>query len=405
MMHHPSRIVVVPSRYPYGSQEAYLGTELGELKKYFERIVVAPLRPPKAITVQRVPEGIDVLAWPLASLDVVRRAFRAARMHPKRTLGVIRDVLGSRDPGRTKNLAIVIKALALADWVTENRIEHIHAYWISAPATLAYIAATISGVEWSATAHRWDIYERNAFDLKARTASFVRTISARGTSDIGKQMPSIGGRIVQLRLGTEVPPEPVASAPDEAVYRIICPAALVPVKGHTDLLSALVFLRDAGVPVECTLAGVGPLRETLEEKIRQLGLREVVTFTGLVPLATLHKWYRDGRFAAVVLASRNEGPTVMEGVPSALIEAMAFGVPVVATDSGSVCELVDDTCGRLVPAGNPRALADALLNVFRNPGAAHERATRAYQLIARQHDVRVQMRVLASVLAGAGSLS
>jgi glycosyltransferase involved in cell wall biosynthesis len=403
-MRPPKRIIVVPSRYPFGYQEAYLSTELGELSKYFDRIVVAPLRPAKRAAVQRVPHGIDVLAWPLVSFELLRRAILAFRSRPKETLRVLRDVLRSHDPGRTKNLAIIIKALALAQWTMENEFDHIHAYWISAPATLAYIAASVSGVAWSATAHRWDIYERNAFDLKGRTASFVRTISERGTTDIGTRMPSVADRIVQLRLGTEVPPPPPSLERRNGVFRIVCPAALVPIKGHADLLAALVLLRAADVPIQCTLAGVGPLREALEEKVKSMRLGDVVTFAGLVPQTTLHAWYRDGRFAAVVLASRVE-TDAMEGVPSALIEAMAFGVPVVATDSGSIGELVDEQCGRLTPAGHPQALANALLDLYANPAAARERAQKAYELVARQHDVRTQMRMLATVLAESGSNS
>ena len=397
-------VIVVPSRYPFGSQEAYLATELSELAKYVDRITVVPLRPPRAERLQRVPRGVEVIAWPLVSTEIARRALRVVRTRPAESAAAVRALMRSRDPGRAKNAVVILKALALADWVMENGCDHIHAYWISAPATLAYVAASVSGVAWSATAHRWDIYERNAFDVKARSAAFVRTISERGTSDMGARMPPLAARIVQLRLGTDVPPAPNArEARAHAALRIVCPAALVPVKGHADLLHALAQLRSKGVAVQCTLAGAGPLRASLEERVRRLGLADVVTFAGLVPQSTLHEWYRSGRFDAVVLASRNEGESVMEGLPSALIEAMAFGVPVVATNSGSVGELVDDTCGRLVAPGSPDDLARALRELRDDPSAARERALRAYDLVASRHDVRVQMRAFASALSSCGS--
>ena len=396
------KLVVVPSRFPYGSQEAYLSVELAELAQYFDKIVVAPLRPPAAVLAQRVPPGIEVLAWPLFDRELLRRALAVTLARPQATLRAVFALLRSRDPGRVKNLAIVVKALALAHWTIEHEFDHIHAYWISAPATLACVAASVAGVAWSTTAHRWDIYERNAFDVKARTASFVRTISARGTTDIGARMPTIAGRIVQLRLGTDVPPAIERSDRRSETFRLICPAALVPVKDHATLFGALALLRERGVPVACTLAGTGPLRESLEQRARALGLGDVVTFAGLVPQRTLHEWYRAGRFAAVVLASKNAGETEMEGLPSALVEAMAFGVPVVATDSGSISELIDETCGRLVRAGDPHAFADALFECYANPAAARERAARGYDVVALQHDVRVQMRALAAALAEMG---
>ena len=77
-------------------------------------------------------------------------------------------------------------------------------------------------------------------------------------------------------------------------------------------------------------------------------------------------------------------------------KACALGVPAVATDSGSVGELLDDGCGLLVKPDDPDALAAALLDVYLNPDAARDRAGRAYDLVSARHDVRTQMRELAS---------
>ncbi|HEY4433658.1 MAG TPA: glycosyltransferase, partial [Candidatus Cybelea sp.] len=85
---------------------------------------------------------------------------------------------------------------------------------------------------------------------------------------------------------------------------------------------------------------------------------------------------------------------------SALLEAMAFGIPIVATNSGSVREAIDGRSGLLVAADDPSALAAALFDVYGNPKAARSRAERAYELVAKRHDVRAQMRDLAAALHG-----
>jgi colanic acid/amylovoran biosynthesis glycosyltransferase len=267
---------------------------------------------------------------------------------------------------------------------------------MSTPSTVAMVAALASDALWSATAHRWDIYERNAFDVKQRSVSFVRAISDRGEHDLRARMPALNGRIRRLHLGTVVPDRVTPPRLNDAGFRIVCPAAFVPVKGHRVLLAALAILRRSNVPVRCTLYGTGPLQADLEAEAESLKLRDAVRFGGFIARDTLHNAYRLGWFSAVVLASRSAGVKMMEGTPSALIEAMAFGVPVVATDSGSVGELLDDRCGLLVKCDDADALAAALLNVYRNPDAARERADRAYDLVSARHDVRTQMRELAS---------
>jgi colanic acid/amylovoran biosynthesis glycosyltransferase len=392
------RLLVVTSRFPYGSQEAYLCAELNELARHFERITVVPVRPPAGPPRHAVPAGVDVLAWPLLDANLLRRATAALSARPRTVLGILGQMLRSRDCGRLKNATVALKGLALAQWATEHRIDHIHAYWLSTPATVAMVAAVVADIPWSSTAHRWDIYERNAFDVKARSVSFVRTISTRGATDLAERMPALDRRIIPLHLGTVLPPVPQHNAAPRSDFRIVCPAALVPVKGHTDLLAALARLRARGVPVRCTLCGVGPLQSQLEAEAAQLGLSDVVEFAGFVPQERLHSWYRSGRFAACVLASRAAGVQLMEGIPSALIEAMAFGVPVVATNSGSVGELVDRRFGHLVKPQDPDALADALFDVYANGATALECAERAYARVAQRHDVVVQMEKLAAAL-------
>lgn len=392
------RLVLVTSRFPFGSQEAYLSAELAELVKHFERIAVMPVRTPAAPARHDLPDGVEVLAWPLVGPQIARRAAQAVRGAPSASLRAVAQLVRSRDPGHVKNFAVIVKALALAQWTREHGFDHIHAYWMSTPATVAMVAAAAAGVEWSATAHRWDIYERNAFDVKQRTASFVRTISARGTTDLTTRMPRLRNRVLELRLGTSLPPAPSSQRFAGKEFRIVCPAALVEVKGHDVLFAALAHLRAWGVPVRCVLCGTGPLQRKLEATAHNLQLERCVEFAGFVPQRTLHEWYRAGRFAAVVLASRCAGEKTMEGVPSTLVEAMAFGVPVVASDSGSIGELLDNRCGRIVRAGDAEQLARALLSIYVDPDSAQMRARRAYDRVAAQHDVRVQMRELAAAV-------
>jgi glycosyltransferase involved in cell wall biosynthesis len=125
-------------------------------------------------------------------------------------------------------------------------------------------------------------------------------------------------------------------------------ANLIAYKGHADLLAALTMLESRPV---IRLIGEGPERHQLEREIRRLELSDVVQLEGHLPQAA--EIFREVQFA--LLTSHHEG------LPNALLEAMAAGLPVIATAVGGVPELVDhEKTGLLVPPSDPVALAQAI---------------------------------------------
>ena len=86
----------------------------------------------------------------------------------------------------------------------------------------------------------------------------------------------------------------------------------------------------------------------------ETGIREQVSFLGMLGHADLLSLYRSGKVDLVVL------PTLHEGIPAGLIEPMAHGIPVIATNTGGIPELLNDGAGIMVPPRDPAALADAI---------------------------------------------
>jgi glycosyltransferase involved in cell wall biosynthesis len=121
-------------------------------------------------------------------------------------------------------------------------------------------------------------------------------------------------------------------------------------KDYPNLLAAAVCLRDRGVPVRFLTVGQGPLEAEIHAEHARLGLGGVVDLLGERADAVRVMSACDG----FVMASNNEG------LPVALMEAVALGLPVVATEVGGVPEIVDATNGVLVPPSDPAALADAI---------------------------------------------
>ena len=139
-------------------------------------------------------------------------------------------------------------------------------------------------------------------------------------------------------------------------------------KGHTVLLEALAEVSRRGLDFVVALAGEGSLRGTLEAKASALALSGRVRFLGQVePIGPLLR-----AADAVVL------PSLWEGLPLTLLEAMARARPVVATTVGGIPEVLEDgACGVLVSPGDAKALADALESFHRRPDAAEKLGLKA----------------------------
>jgi glycosyltransferase involved in cell wall biosynthesis len=122
-------------------------------------------------------------------------------------------------------------------------------------------------------------------------------------------------------------------------------------KGLGTFLRALPALRERGLPIRVALVGDGPLRSELEGDVAEAGLGDVVTFTG----------FRTDVGDLVNASNAIVAPSLWEGLSISVLEAMAFGKPIVATDIGSNSELLEDgISGLLVPPEQPSRLAEAI---------------------------------------------
>ncbi len=150
-----------------------------------------------------------------------------------------------------------------------------------------------------------------------------------------------------------------------ARYRLVVGSAggLREVKNHQLLIGACAELRRRGIDVEVRIAGEGPLRNMLLDRVHLLGMGNRVRLMGR--LANMPDFYR--RLDVFVL------PSLSEENPNALLEAMATGLPCVATDVGSVNELLDTgRCGVIVPSQDKETLADRLEELINDPHLRRE---------------------------------
>lgn len=158
-------------------------------------------------------------------------------------------------------------------------------------------------------------------------------------------------------------------------------------KDHLTLLEAVAVLRD-GLNPHLVIVGEGPERARIEEKIRQLGMGDRVTFTGQQPSA--QPWY--GIADVAVLSSLSEGS------PNALLEAMATEVPTVATRVGGIPEIVThEESALLVKPGDVASMAAAMRRILTDPTLAARLTEQSRKLIAERHAPEARMRRLVSI--------
>ncbi|MBV8636789.1 MAG: glycosyltransferase [Candidatus Eremiobacteraeota bacterium] len=362
------KLLLVTARFPFGGKESFLTEEVAQLARDFD-VIVLPATPTDEPLAVPALEGRAV-RMPLLSSKVVRMALAETIRRPFLVARTFATVVAMRRTFRAKvrNIAIFPTALAAARLVRERGIEHVHGYWLTTPSTIAYVVSRLCAIPWSASGHRHDLVP---FSVRNGTvprpgffssAQFIRTISRQGKDLLRPAFSNGAPPLRVIPLGVLVPPPCSPPNRNDGVLRLLCAANLEPVKGHDVLLEAL---QRAGkrVNVHCTIAGDGTLRSDLETKARELGLEGLVTFEGVVPHAQLLGRMSAGEFDAAILASLDEGPQRCEGIPVFLMESMARGLPVIATGSGAVGELVNHSNGILCAPGDVNALGDAIVRL------------------------------------------
>jgi len=258
-----------------------------------------------------------------------------------------------------KNLAVLPKGLWLARVAKREGVDHIHAHFASTSATVALVASIVSGIPWSFTAHRWDISENNLLDKKAQATMFARAIDARGGQELTTYIGAHQQKVRVIHMGVAVrPPSPEREGP-RGPLRVLLGARFEEEKGHRYALEAVARLKGAGVNLSLHCAGHGPLKAAIEQYAVVLNVLDRVHFSGLVDHQELLTQLRNHRWDVALLPSI-ETSEDREGIPVFLIEAMAAGVPVVATKTGGIPELLGSGAGMLIPQRDANAIAEAL---------------------------------------------
>jgi colanic acid/amylovoran biosynthesis glycosyltransferase len=282
----------------------------------------------------------------------------AVTRHPRR-LGAALVLVVHSHAGTPVLLARALLTCALAcSHARDLRSQrvHLHAHFATYPALAAWLCHRLLGISYSITVHAHDLYvDQTMLTEKVSEAACVVTISRYNVELLTSLGTGTPIELVRCGIDTAAYLYRVPCLPSAGPVRGLCVASLQEYKGHAVLLRALV-----DVPrLQLDLIGDGPLRGELEDLARSVGVADRVRFLGA-------RTELDVRAALLqaelfVLPSIVAADGQMEGVPVALMEAMASGVPVVSTRLSGVPELViDGQTGRLAEANDAASLATTL---------------------------------------------
>jgi glycosyltransferase involved in cell wall biosynthesis len=269
-------------------------------------------------------------------------------------------------------------------------IAHVHCHFSNHPAAAGFVINRLTGIPYSFTAHGFDLHvDRHMLCEKVAEAAFVVAVSEYNRKlileECGERSRS---RLTVIHCGVDTglfrPRERAAAA---RPFSILCVGTLHEVKGQAYLVETCRLLVEAGVDVTCTLVGDGPDRTTLVRQITTAGLEGRVAVAGRRTRAEVAELI--GRAHVLVSPSVPTAEGKREGIPVVLMEAMASGVPVVASGISGIPELVEDgKTGLLVPPRDPSALASALHRLHDDPAFRESLARAGREMVEREFDVR-----------------
>lgn len=297
------------------------------------------------------------------------------------------------------HLAYLAEACRVAAWLRACGAVHLHAHFGTNSAEVAMLAHALGGPAYSFTVHgpeEFDAPRCLGIAEKVRRSAFVVAISAFGRSQLYRWVePAQRRKISVVHCGLEPRFHQAAPAPLPAAPRLVCVGRLCEQKGQRLLVEAAARLAAKGIALELVLAGDGELRAELEELAKHCG--QAIRITG---------WLSSEQVREEILAARALVlPSLAEGLPVVLMEAMALRRPVLTTYVAGIPELVrPGEDGWLVPSGDVEALAAALEDALARPAAelrAMGEAARTRAL--ERHSIDTEAAKLAALFRAAAA--
>jgi colanic acid/amylovoran biosynthesis glycosyltransferase len=380
------KVAYIMSRFPH-LPETFILREMVEMEKRGVEVALYPLivQPQSVIHTEAQSWVQRARRLPWMSHEILLANWKQFIANPILYVKLFLRILVGNFPSPkflVRALFMFPKVVCMANLMRSDGVSHIHAHYATYPALAAWIIYKLTGISYSVTAHAHDIYvDRTMLSPKIRDASFVVAVSEYNRLFLSKHLGEwVLNKCHVIHCGIEPDRYQPSENKPSTRFEIISIGSLQPYKGQSYLVEACVLLQQRGIPFRCRIIGGGELYSELERLIARYNLQNKVVLTG--PLTQEYVAKMLGEANCYVQPSIIAPSGKMEGIPVSLMEAMACGLPVVATRISGIPELVHhEKTGWLVPEKDSVALADAMAFVFSYKEQARVLAEAGRQLV------------------------
>ena len=369
------RIAYIMSRFP-GLSETFILREMCEMERLGWNVGLYPLIFQEEAVVHEEAKSWMKRAQRPSFLSVLKENIRLLILHPWLYFSILfRIFFGNFASPKFLGRAMIIfpKAVWMARHMSAENIKQIHSHYATHPALAAWIINQITGIPYGITVHAHDIFvDRSMLCRKLLDARYIIAISEYNLKFLVSHYGEwIARKTYVVHCG--IYPDKYERRrlpPRDERFELISIGSLRPYKGFTFLLDACYWLKkNSGVNFRCRIIGGGELYDTLVSKLKKLDIEDVVELVGPKNQTEVA--------ALLITADCYIQPSIitstgkMEGIPVSLMEAMASGLPVIASEISGIPELVvHEETGLLVPTEDSKALASAVLRVYNNESEA-----------------------------------
>lgn len=256
-----------------------------------------------------------------------------------------------------KSLGYFIEAILLVNWMRQRQLNHVHVHFGNAAANVARIGAASGLISYSLSIHGPDIFDDVTLNLlrqKVEGSVFTRCISYYSKTQVMRLIESCYWKKLHIvRCGIDVDAFVPLEKKKRSVRDLISVGRLSVAKGQMVLLEAMKLLKEASVAVKLRIIGGGDQEAILREYVVENDLSDYVELVGPAGHSEVIEAYKNADLFVL--------PSFAEGLPVVIMEAMAMGLPVIATAIMGIPEIVrDGETGFLVPPGDAGLLAEKI---------------------------------------------